>query len=170
MNPETISQAEWGSHLSAVLACFASTIGPVLELGVGHCSTPALHALCLASDRLLTSVEQDETWFKMFQSHYEKKGHEFIYGEYDRIVPLLALTQWGVVLIDNSPGGERRKKDFQSLIKCSGFVVLHDYHRENQEAIEPLLDSMNRYVCNYYKPPTLVASLTRKIPAVLIEI
>lgn len=170
MNPGEIVQSEWASHLPAVMACFASTIGPVLELGVGHCSTPALHALCLAADRPLTSVEQDETWFKMFQSHYEKKGHTFIRGEYDQVVPLLALTLWSVALIDNSPGGERRKKDFQSLIKCSWFVVCHDYHKENQEAIEPLLDKMNRYVCNYYQPPTLVASLTRKIPDALIEI
>lgn len=170
MNPGEIVQSEWASHLPAVLACFASTTGPVIELGVGHCSTPALHALCLAYDRLLTSVEQDEMWFKMFQSHYEKKGHVFIRGEYDQVVPLLALTPWSVALIDNSPGGERRKKDFQSLIKCSGFVVCHDFEKDNQETIEPLLGNMNRYVCNYYKPPTLVASLTRKIPDALIEI
>lgn len=170
MNPGDIEQSAWGSHLPAVLACFASTVGPVLELGVGHCSTPALHALCLAADRPLTSVEQDETWFKMFQSKYEKKGHEFIHGEYDKIVPLLALTQWSVALIDNSPGGERRKKDFQALIRHSGFVVVHDYEKDNLEAIEPILDNMNRYVCNYYKPPTLVASLTMKIPTALIEI
>lgn len=77
---------------------------------------------------------------------------------------------WSVVLIDNSPGGERRKNDFLSMIECSEFVVCHDYHKENQEAIEPLLDNMNRYVCNYYQPPTLVASLTRKIPDALIGI
>lgn len=169
MNPGEIVQSEWGSHLPAVLACFASTVGPVLELGVGHISTPALHALCLASDRLLTSVEQDLTWFKMFQSHYEKAGHRFIHGEYDDVVPELAKEEWSVVLIDNSPGGERRRKDFQSFITCSGFVVTHDYHLENQDAIEPLLNGTNRYVTRYYQPPTLIASKTRSIPFSIIE-
>lgn len=168
-NP-TCDPVTWGSYLPSVLACFASTVGPVLELGIGHISTPALHALCLSSDRMLVSVEQDEAWFKMFRSRYERPGHQFIKGEYDDVVPELAKQTWSVALIDNSPGGERTKKDFISLIKCSGFVVVHDYERENVESIEPLLGNLSRYVCNYYKPPTLVASLTRMIPATLIEI
>lgn len=169
MDPGQISQVEWGSHLSAVLACFASTVGPVLELGVGHVSTPALHALCLASDRLLVSVEQDEAWFKMFKSHYEKARHKFIHGEYDDVVAELANQDWSVVLIDNSPGGERRLKDFKSFLPCAGFVIVHDYHKENQDAIEPLLNGLNRYVTRYYQPPTLVASKTRNIPEAIIE-
>ena len=40
-----IKQDEWGSHLPAVLACLASTIGPVLEVGnrpLLNCCTPRL--------------------------------------------------------------------------------------------------------------------------------
>lgn len=169
MNPGEIVQSEWSSHLPAVLACFASTVGPVLELGVGHCSTPALHALCMASDRLLVSVEQDEVWFKMFQCHYEKVRHQFIHGEYDYVVPELAKQDWSVVLIDNSPGGERRLKDFKSFLPCAGFIVVHDFEKDNQEAIEPHLNGLNRYVSRYYRPPTLVVSKTRNIPEAIIE-
>lgn len=169
MNPGEIVQAEWGSFLPAALACFASTGGPVLELGVGHCSTPALHALCLAAGRPLTSVEQDLKWFKMFQSHYEQFGHQFIQGEYDDVVPELAKQEWAVVLIDNSPGGERRLKDFQSFLPCSGFVLVHDFELDNQESIEPHLDGLNRYVTRYYRPPTLVVSKYKSIPPAIIE-
>ena len=46
MTPEMETAVKWQSHLPALLACIAVTHGPVLELGVGHFSTPHLHALC----------------------------------------------------------------------------------------------------------------------------
>lgn len=163
-----IRQDEWGSHFGAVLACLAVTSGPVLELGVGHCSTPLLHAFCMASKRHLVSVEQNEDWFELFRSKYEEEGHEFIKGEYSDEVPKLWASR-SVTLIDNSPGGERRRDDFIMLLPLSEFVIVHDFHKENQEMIEPLLNGLNSYICNAYQPPTLVASVSRKIPHSIIE-
>lgn len=168
MDTGDIKQQEWGSHLPAVLACFAVTEGPVLELGVGHCSTPALHALCGAALRPLVSVEQDRDWHDLFKGKYESPSHQFLCREYDDAVPFLCARQWCVALIDNSPGGERRKRDFEALIQCCEFVVVHDYWKENEEAIAPLLNGLNWHVCKDYEPPTLVASANRSIPQSLI--
>lgn len=149
---------KWGSHLAPLMECLASSTGDVLELGVGHFSTPVLHAYCLAAQRNLVSVEGDPEWFHKFKSRYDCSGHRFLIGDYDKLVPELAKQQWGVVLIDNSPGGQRRASDFRSLINCSEFVVVHDYQDENEAAISPMLDFLiwRRYVD--YFPPTLVAS------------
>jgi len=42
---------ENGTHLPALLACVSRTAGGVIELGVGHFSTPILHAVCEAAGR-----------------------------------------------------------------------------------------------------------------------
>lgn len=149
---------KWGSHLAPLMACLACTDGDVLELGVGHFSTPVLSAYCRAARRKLVSVEDDHGWLAKFKDRYECSGHRFLTGDYGKLVPELAKEQWGVTLIDNSPGGKRRAEDFKSLISSSKFVVVHDYHADNEEHISPLLDALiwRRYVD--YFPPTLVAS------------
>lgn len=163
MNPEN-NGLEWGSHLPALFACLANTVGPVIEVGVGHFSTPILHAFCVEEDRQLISVEQDRGWFEKFEN-FRSKNHGIYCGEYSELIPLLAKEkQWAVSLIDNSPGGNRRACDFSELIKSSVFVVVHDYHLENEEAIGPLLKGMNTHITRRYSPPTLVASRIRTIP------
>lgn len=154
----------WGSHLPVLLGCLGDTVGSVLEVGVGHFSTPALHAFCEASGRPLVSLEQDKTWHDQFKAKYGTNHHKFRLGEYDDEVPMLSLMEWGVALIDNSPGGTRRANDFADLINRSIYVVVHDYHKENEESISPMLQGLNFHVAKSYQPPTLVASRSRKIP------
>lgn len=162
-------QLKWGSHLPALLVCVGSTTGPVLELGVGDFSTPVLHALCCAQHRRLVSVESNEEWMQKFRPHMEKLVHEFIYGKYEVIVPKLAEESWAVSFIDNSPGGDRRRDDFATLLPRSQFVVVHDYHGENKEAIAPLLGgNVYSFVYAEYEPPTLIASVHRTIPRAML--
>lgn len=137
------------------MECIANTTGAVLELGMGHFSTPILHHYCEASGRKLVSVESDEGWCKCFR-HYESVLHTLILAEYDDIVPKLAEQLWSVVLIDNSPGGPRRAKDFSLLWPRSEYVVIHDYHHDNEEAIGPLLGGLCTKLFTEYQPPTLV--------------
>lgn len=160
----TYDALAWGSHLPALLGCLGATSGRVLELGVGHFSTPALHAYCGAAKRDLVSLESNVAWFQYFASKFELKNHVFRLAEFEETGYSKCRTCWSVALIDNSPGGERRKKDFAALLPVSDFVVVHDFHRENEEAITPLLTGNKFWVCNRYQPPTLVASLTRSIP------
>jgi hypothetical protein len=52
IHPELEAGLKWGSHLPSLAACLASSRGPVIELGVGHFSTPFLHAYCASFDLL----------------------------------------------------------------------------------------------------------------------
>jgi len=163
----------WGSHLPALLACLADTKGPVLEIGIGHFSTPALHAFCVASGRGLWSVESDGQWDEKFRSRYEHELHNFINGDYAEVLKTLGDRRWSVTLIDSWPGcfprpstvAARRRQDFELMIGHSTFVVLHDYEDETAAAISPLLVTVpHTHVTRAYEPPTLVASMFRKIP------
>lgn len=151
----------WGSHLTPLLACICATRGPVLELGVGHFSTPILHAVCCNLGRRLVSVEDNQEWFEAFYK-YNRADHVVMMKDYDDLVE----DKWGVVFIDNSPGGTRRKTDFVKFIKNSDYVVVHDYELDNKDAIQPILDGgkINHLVYDEYKPPTLVASMVLSPP------
>jgi len=162
--PENDPKA-WGSHLPALLYALSKTVGDVLEVGVGHFSTPALHNYCLGADRNLVSVEDNPEWFTHFRDRYQRFGHAFISGPYDQSIPFLAKSgSWAVAFIDNSPGGARRRDDFVSLLPVSKYVIVHDYHLENEDAIKPLLTNVNHSVYTAYQPPTLIASLTGSVP------
>lgn len=153
----------WGSHLTPLLSCVCATEGPVLELGIGHFSTPILHGVCEAMNRQLVSVEDSAEWHVAF-TKYNTPLHDVILSGYDTEAPFL-MQDWGTVFIDNSPGGERRKKDFSRFLPMAQFVVVHDYERENEEAIAPLLGGVTWVVYTEYRPPTLVASIKRKLPS-----
>ena len=172
--PQMKTATEWGSHLPALLACIAVTDGPVLELGMGHFSTPQLHALCVASGRFLVSIEQDTEWHEEFKKYAHEYYHEIRTGAYCALLDEAAtdgLTdKWGVAFIDHSPGGANRANAFKQLIEVSDYVVMHDAQRdaENFKAVEPMLEGVNWYLCTGYFPHTLVCSKTRPIPEVLL--
>lgn len=163
MTTEMEVATKYQSHLPALLACIAVTAptgGPVLEVGVGYFSTPQLHALCGASKRFLISIESDWTWRNYFSDRYASVDHWF--------KDSWARIPYSVALIDHSPGGENRAKAFKELIEISDYVVVHDYHEDNELAIAPLLSGITSYVCRSIFPPTLVASRAKEIPPVLI--
>lgn len=164
-NP-TVDNAEywesmWCSYMPALINAICRSTGPVLEIGVGHFSTPVLHEVA-ASGRRVVSVEDAPAWIKMFE-HYDSPLHEMKAGSYDDILPGLAAESWGVTFIDNSPGGERRRKDFVAFLPISDFVVVHDYHSENSLAIDPHLAGVSFKVFTEYGPPTLLASVKHKV-------
>jgi hypothetical protein len=157
----------WGSHLVPLMACVCATNGPVLEMGIGHFSTPALHAVCDVMGRDLVSVEQSKEWYEEFKSYSNKRHRVVLVDSYDSDDIICdPWAWWSVAFIDNSPGGERRKKDFSRLINNSDYVVVHDYERENLEAIHPILEAslaINWVIYSRYNPPTLVASKKKLI-------
>lgn len=172
IHPELAAGLKWGSHLPAIAACFSQSIGPVLEVGVGHFSTPFLHALCLPAGRTLISVEADSEWGQPFKDKYLNPGHEFILGDYYAELTKLTKTfqplPFGLSFIDNSPGGMRRAQDFATLLPFSRYLVVHDYEQENVECIEPLLAGLEYHVMRAYSPPTLVvASCGATLPLVI---
>lgn len=168
MTEEMKVATQWQSHLPALLACIAVTDGPVFELGIGHFSTPHLHALCGAMGRVLVSYEPDTEWHFEFRNKYSTGLHEFHGREWS--VLFLDRT-WAVAFIDHSPGGTNRAAAFKALINVSEFVVVHDAQKdaENFQAIEPMLAGANWHLCVGYWPHTLIASKTRAIPEVLLS-
>lgn len=165
--PDMQAATQWQSHLPALLACIAVTDGPVLELGVGHFSTPHLHAICGALNRMLISVEPDDVWREEF-SRYTSGLHNFMASYTGLNVPGF-IWHFGVSLVDHSPGGANRAAAFKAFIELSDFVVVHDAQKdaENFQHIEPMLAGLNWHLCTGYFPHTLCASKTRQIPEVL---
>lgn len=149
VHPTNANEVAWTSWLPAVGFALARSTGPVLEIGIGHFSTPFLHEYCKGAGRNLFSVESNAGWLAKF----EKLGHDFRYDWKD-----LSDFRLGVTFIDNSPGGKARLDPFLAFLGRSDFVVVHDYHRENEEAIKPFLDGVNYRVFETYNPPTLLAS------------
>lgn len=162
MTPTCPNQCEamaWGSHLPTLLWALGGSDGYVLEVGIGHFSTPHLHAICQSMDRHLVSVEQNKDWHDAFVTRYASHSHRFIHGEYMDVLPALSGRHWSVVFIDHSPGGKSRSDVFGMFIEKSKFVIVHDYHGENEEAIGPLLKHpITSKVVSDYQPPTLIAS------------
>lgn len=157
----------WGSHMPALLAALGATHYGVLEIGVGHFSTPHLHFLCAAMNRRLLSVEQARDWHDEFATLYSTNLHSFRHGEYMDVLPgLVRILPWSVVFIDHSPGGKARSDVFELFIDHAEFVVVHDYHLENEDAIKPLLTKTPHKISNRYQPPTLLASRKRILPEV----
>lgn len=167
LTPEMEVAAKYGSHMPSLLACIAITSGPVLELGVGHFSTPHLHALCGATNRKLVSVESNEEWRNEFVRKYgSTPDHSFFSGLTD-----IEGERWSVSLIDHSPGGANRADAFRALIGACGYVVVHDAQKdaENFEHIAPMLGGLYWHLCLGYFPHTLVASRTLAVPQVLLR-
>lgn len=164
--PEMEVAVKYGSHMPALLACVALIRGPVLELGVGHFSTPQLHAICGATNRLLVSAESNPEWREEFELKYGgSPSHVFV----SQWTPK-PRERWAVALIDHSPGGANRAAAFKALIDVCDYVVMHDAQKdaENFEHVAPMLDGLHWHLCTGYFPHTLVASRTHKVPLVLL--
>jgi hypothetical protein len=155
VHPTNKNEVAWSSWLPAVGFALARSTGPVLEIGIGHFSTPFLHEYCKGANRALFSIESDDGWRNEFKARYATPLHSF--------GPLIFGDHLGVVFIDNSPGGEARANPFRMWLNHADFIVVHDYHRENEEAIKPLLEGVNYRIFSDYNPPTLLASLKHPV-------
>ncbi len=164
IHPTNKNEVAWTSWMPALIYAIDKTDGPILEIGCGHFSTPMLMAL----DREVWSVENNREWAEQFYKYrdYRKAVHV---AEYDDFIPECAKRKWSVVFIDNSPGGDARLRPFLALLGCSDYLVVHDYHRENETAIKPFLGQISvphlkHKVFADYDPPTLlVATGSNKI-------
>lgn len=160
-------QAMWGSHLPTLIAAVVSSSGPVLELGMGNFSTPALHSLCtsLGTGHRLVSIEKESVWAEKF-SQYLSDAHKIYCVDYRHYLENITPdTKWGVVFIDSSPGGSARAELFKLVVNRSAYVVVHDYHLENEEHIAPILVGLRSVkVVKTYSPPTLIVSKNYELP------
>ena len=132
---------QWATHIPLLAACVAATNGPVLELGTGDYSTPALHAMCLAGSwtgakgsfepRLLVSADDKRDWIRKYEK-YRWRYHELTWVEdWAKWEPL--DWHWDVALIDHGPAAAR-KETLARLKDKTRLIVLHDTEKPAGEA------------------------------------
>lgn len=153
----------WGSHLVPLMACVTATRGPVLEVGVGHWSTPLLHRYCMAGGRVLVSIDEDAEWVKQFRNL--SIGHHTVNSaKYDTALPKLAENQWSVVFLDHSPG-HRRAADALMFLNAAVYVVVHDFAEDVAAGFDQhTLSKWYDVRIAEFSPKTLVLGRT-EIPA-----
>jgi len=125
-NPRDTSYA---SYMAPLVACLAATTGNVLELGLGFWSTPFLHRYCLATNRMLVSMDSDQDWAARLM-HMDIPGHHHVINcrgvDYDSEIQRCTDRKWSVALLDHSPGW-RRAADAVTLASCCEYILVHDY-------------------------------------------
>lgn len=159
----------YSTHLPYLLEAVRLTTGPVLELGMGEGSTPALHDACRRDNRLLVSVESDQSWFSKFAEKYSHKngdGPPFNHVLRHMADPSEALAAldypWGVVFVDHSPGSTRRRAVELARTRAE-YICVHD-SEELGYGLEGLLSSFKyRQDFRYARPWTTVVSDVREI-------
>lgn len=161
--PQLGPDTSWGSHLVPLMACITATRGPVLEVGIGHWSTPLLHRYCVAAGRRLVSIESDREWAKLFM-HLNVSHHQVQAASYNESLERLAGEDWSVVFLDHSPGF-RRAHDALPFLDRAEFIVVHDFAEDVKAAFTAdVLDHWSHRAVAEFSPKTLVLG-KREIPS-----
>lgn len=117
------SVANWDNHRYLLWDALEATSGEVVEMGIGHGSTPFLREYCKDKGRILYSYENNFEWFKKFQHMTDEFHKVFHITDWDE-VSMRHLCP-SVVLVDQAPG-ERRHIDVQRFAMKAQFIVIHD--------------------------------------------
>lgn len=126
--PAAPGGSAYSTHLPALLAMVQRTRegkGPILELGAGVHSTPALHALAEAGGRRLVTVDTSKAWAERFK-HLASDFHDVLFVDPSGIQDVIATeTSWAVALVDHKPPAARGRS-VKLLAERARFVVVHD--------------------------------------------
>lgn len=149
----------WGSHLPVLNKLFNTTMGPILELGIGVFSTPFLHIMCESQNRKLVSYD-DNADFVNSHRGFVSKTHELHYvkpDDWDDTT--FDESDWDIVLVDHP--SYRRYIDIKRLATKANFIVVHDTEPERRSDYD--YDSISKlflYKTDYtkLKPNTSIFS------------
>lgn len=119
------------THIPILAAVLARTEGPVLELGVGHYSTPIIHFACKSKNRHAVSIDTSRSWIDFFAKVYASANHLFM-GTENRLISfdlstrqILTAMSWEVAFIDQQPEVDR-KKCIEILRDRINYIIVHD--------------------------------------------
>lgn len=118
----------WGTHRRLLLKALNVTPGSVIELGVGHDSTPYLHEYCAETYRRLVSCESDHAWLEKFR-HLAAPKHVLVAVKEDYSDAPVDACDWGVALVDHAPCHQRHIEAIR-LAHRAQIVVIHDTENE----------------------------------------
>ncbi len=110
----------YATHQRALVGAVLRTTGPVLELGAGDYSTPLLHEICTAQNRMLITIEDDASWLARFKS-LGSKAHAF--GRSTLGASGWPAGFWNVVLVDHTPSD---RATALRIFEDSLYLVVHD--------------------------------------------
>jgi predicted O-methyltransferase YrrM len=134
-----------GSYLPILIKLVQNTSGPILELGVGFCSTPFLHWVCYPTKRRLVSYENNPEYYKFAES-WKDDFHEIrCINNWDEAV---LDESWTIAFVDHSPS-HRRAIEIKKLLQAD-YIVAHD--TENRVARDygyPEIEGLFRYRYKY---------------------
>lgn len=111
----------WSNHRHLLLEALKLTDGDVVEMGMGHGSTPFLYQWCKDNGRTLYSYENSLDWFEKCEKFNPENS--FHITDWD-VVAEKHLTP-SVLFIDHAPG-HRRKFDLATFALRARIIVLHD--------------------------------------------
>ena len=117
----------YSTHQPSLMLAVANTVGPILELGAGHYSTPLLHALSSGRRRLITA-DSDSDWLHKFD-HLVTPWHTFVIVETDHWQSACwRIAEYGtfsVCFVDHAPP-EARGPAIVLLSDAVQVFVCHD--------------------------------------------
>jgi len=116
----------WGTHIPLLASVIATARpGPVLEIGVGRCSSPMLVEMCRAMGRSLVGLDSSKEW----AAEIEEIGYPTMaaLADWALVDAWVRRDEWSVIFIDHGPAEAR----LPVLKACRGyaeFIVCHDAH------------------------------------------
>ena len=155
-----------GSHIPVLVKMMKQINGPVLELGIGHSSTPILHWLCAEKGLPLLSLEDDKDWYDEFAS-FKTFNHrvEFVEDWNELHQFKVYDTRWSIALIDNNPV-RKRVRMAKRLRHHVDFLLLHDAEPENDYiySYSTIYNNFKyKYIYDKVWPFTAILSRTKEI-------
>lgn len=112
----------YATHLLVLDMVLEHQRGRVLELGVGHYSTPLLHEYS-KTKHIVTSLDSSETWLSKFE-YMRSPRHEMIHVPDWEKCELLD-HYWTIAFIDQDPEPSRGPVVLR-LAEQTKFIVCHD--------------------------------------------
>ena len=121
-----------GSYMPVLSRIVQVTTGPILELGMGFCSTPYLHWACYPTLRRLVSYENSPEYYPFGKAWEEDTFHDVhCITDWDAID---LSPPWSIAFVDHHPQ-QRRHIDVQRLLHAD-YVVCHDSEGRNDKAYQ----------------------------------
>jgi len=136
----------YSTHQVPLISAVHQTLGSVIELGMGHYSTPLLHELCAI--RFLLSVDCSLEYAEQFK--YLRTSKHWLmkikYGEWDKVWPewerqsatwyfeSVISTKLSVVFIDHADQ-PNRVENVKFFADKAEFIVVHDSNVRDENGV-----------------------------------
>lgn len=182
----------YGTHKLLLSAILRRVNKSVLELGVGHNSTPLIHNAMKRKNIDILTIDSDSYWIRRYAKLKSDK-HKFKYYNSEELKGFYATdtTAWELVFVDNSPW-EARTQAINKYREIADYVILHDcnYFPDTNifgKTISPInanarvmgkrnYDDIFKYWVEFFvddwgirSPPTLLGSNKINVEAIVIE-